>query len=159
MTTSAPVELYCLPIEVKVRDLDTRLRLALRLVDCGASVLIGRKDVVHRLMLSSGVRFVYLTKGALRSTAEFFRDIRSNGGHVCYLDEEGGFYGNWNTFADRNDPEILKHVDAYFAWGTRQQDLLRGSEYGIASDLVHVTGHPRFDLRKPEFEHSCPRPS
>ena len=52
-----------LPIEVKARELDTKIYLALRLVERGFSVVIGAKPQVHKYMLSFNKPLIYFSKG------------------------------------------------------------------------------------------------
>lgn len=146
------IELCCLPIEVKARDVDSRVYLAMQLAEHNYGCLLGRKSGVHRRMFSAQVPFLYITKGARINSAEFFDRIVHHQGKIIYLDEEGALYVDWNDFYDRTHPEILKNVELYFSWGTRQKKLLLSKCASIPADRIVVTGHPRFDLRKRRFQ-------
>ena len=51
-----------LPIEVKARELDTKIYLAL-ISERGFSVVIGAKPQVHKYMLSFNKPLIYFSKG------------------------------------------------------------------------------------------------
>lgn len=146
------VELCCFPVEIKVRGLHARLYLAMKLAGKNFGCLIGPKAGVHQAMFAANVPFLYFSKGARLHGVELFEKIRGAQGHIAYLDEEGAFYSrSWRKFEEKNLAAVLKHIEIYFAWGSKQRDVLLARDRGVSEDRIFVTGHPRFDLRKRQF--------
>lgn len=139
--------IVCLPMEVKSRDLDGRLYLAMRCVQAGHPVLLGRRARVKRFIrkdLAGPVH--YISKGN-RPQEAIYQKIKSCGGSLYLLDEEGA--GNLSYDIHVNHPFILtqQHVERVFVWGERQREYFISN--GADPDKLLVTGNPRFDLCKP----------
>lgn len=136
-----------LPIETKVREFHGKLWLGLNLVERGYDVVLGPVEEI-RSTLDLTAPYVYVTKDPADPSIDFFDELRSAGIAVCGLDPEGGVLPDIDSYT-RKKAEALNHMDAYFAWGTKQADALReiyGDETG-----VFVTGNPRFDLLHPPY--------
>ena len=80
-----------IPMEVKVRELDPRLYLALRCVQKGFRVIFGSKRGAHESMFSLNEPYLYISKGG-SDIDSFFKKTRNHGGHIAVLDEEGGVW-------------------------------------------------------------------
>ncbi|WP_417535292.1 surface carbohydrate biosynthesis protein [Methylophaga sp.] len=141
-----------LPIEVKPRELDAKLLIALEACRRGYSVIIGTK-VVNSL-LHNGPKGIYFYKDASAPLFEQFKYFQSLGHKIVVHDEEG--------LVQQSDADYLKrrvmfptvnHVNIFFCWGTHQADLINRVKKSFKSEVkVKVVGHPRFDLLRMPFK-------
>ena len=81
--------------------------------------------------------------------------MRARGTTLMVLDEEGGIMAGdetrWKQWLDfRVDATALQPQEHLCTWGNWQRDYYRGLDVPNASH-IHTTGHPRFDLYKPQF--------
>ena len=137
-----------LPLEVKTRDLDSRLYLGVKLLEAGYACIIGHKSGVHRLLENADAPFVYLSKGDKKTAIP--RLVKQRGGRFVMLDEEGGVYDkDMRRFGSRIYRNVMSYVDLYLAWGERQRTLLIQQRTAIPEEDIEVVGNPRFDLCKP----------
>lgn len=144
-----------IPIEVLVREFDSRLFLALNCLKSGAKrVVIGRTWYVEEEMFTGKSPYVYLAKGY--NTQESFYDrIARSGGRLAVLDEEGGVYAK-ETDVDmkrggKGNPFMSK-VERAFFWGEKYLDDFQLRNPSIPKTSIVVSGNPRFDLCKKEFD-------
>ena len=73
-----PKDVSCyLPIEVKARELDTKLYLAISLVKKGFSVVIGAKSNIHKQMFKKNKPFIYFDKGISSLNSNFYNAINA----------------------------------------------------------------------------------
>jgi len=142
----------CFPLEVKVRDLDPRLYLAVKFVNEGFPSLIGSKTGVHDYIYSQKSKYIYFDKGLTGTDGEFCNTLIQHGAVIVSLDEEGGVFNKgYKNLLIRYNDSTLKYRALVCAWGEKQKDIiLKNSDY-ITEDTIVVTGHPRFDLRKPSW--------
>ena len=84
-----PKDVTCfLPIEVKARELDTKIYLAMCLVE-EDFLLIGAKPQVHKHMLSYNKPFIYFSKGINPHKCEPYNVIKFSKGLMVEIQEEG----------------------------------------------------------------------
>ena len=143
--------MYCFfPIEVKIRDFESRLLMAYSLTKKNFKCVIGRKSVVNKYASSRNESYLYFAKGMMRKT---YNKIIETGGKFIILDEEGGIFEKdyEKTLRLKNDNEIVPHVDLFFTWGEIQKDFLLNNGKNVDPNKIVVSGNPRFDLCKPEF--------
>ena len=146
------------PVEVIDREFDYRLRLAGECSEPGNRIVIAQHDVMHEF-LSSLRGGVYLGKNVFTTLFPTdlgrYRALRERGIVLVHLDEEGlvedgSDQAVWRTGLGRRlDPSCLQPGDSVCAWGAWQRDFYRSNAPAIAEDIV-ATGHPRFDLCKPD---------
>lgn len=147
------------PLEVINRDLDYRLFLAAEAAHEGNRIFVGQHDAIHRLSKSMEGG-IYLGQYAFRSlfpleTTERYRDIKSRGFTLIHLHEEGAIYyggpDDWKkALQQRIDPRVLDETDWVCTWGDFQRDAFLELAPRCA-EHVRTTGHPRFDLLRPEY--------
>ena len=89
----------------------------------------------------------YIRKSNLR----FVERCRELGITLVVLDTEGGVLQNLETYFSDIAP-LTPLVDLYALWGQKQKESLGRFEEVDDKKLV-VTGHPRFDLYHPKFNH------
>jgi surface carbohydrate biosynthesis protein len=147
------------PIEVINRDLEYRLFLAVRCAHPRNRIFIGQHDAIFRLsrFIDAGI---YLGQYVFRQLfplekGERYRELKERGFSVIHLHEEGAvFYGGPDDWAAalrrRVDPTLFEPDDHLCTWGDFQRDTYRALEPRCA-DNIRTTGHPRFDLYRPEY--------
>lgn len=145
------------PVETINRELDWRLMMAARLAGPGRRIFVGQHDFLERVV-DSARGGVYVGKNVFKS---LFPDVSMSrrdrlvraGIRIVHLDEEGAFFFNgqdeWRRALDRRlEPESLPVESILCTWGAFQATHYR--EFAEGSEVV-VTGHPRFDLYKPQY--------
>lgn len=147
--------LCCFPIEVKLREFDSRLHIGLELLKQGYAVLLGRKEAVHAHMFQAPGRPIYFAKSMRVRSGAFYQRIHARGGIVINLDEEN--YVRLDTAAEnvvlsaRNEEEALVQADLILLWSELQAESVRREAPGLDPEKLVVVGNARFDLRKPRY--------
>jgi len=97
--------------------------------------------------------FVYFDKGFTMNISDGIHDkIRFNHGVIVNLDEEGGVdFKDSSTILARYPEEAFKSCDLVFLWGINQYNFLKENRKSFNESKVIVSGHPRFEMLKPEF--------
>ena len=140
-------------IEIRDRELEGRLLLAMAAAERGHDVLVGTMSALlsHRLWLTPGV---YYDKSLTPKPAkvDLHRRLADAGFAVTSQDEESGLkQPDYAPFARRRfSPETLTSSSAALTWGPHDTGALRDA-YPEWSDRFHMTGSPRVDLWRPEL--------
>lgn len=142
--------LVALPVEIKSRELDSRLYLALKLLFNNIDCIIGNKPAVNDYVFNYGDRYIYIAKSMSLNTHQ---KIKKTGGKFTVLDEEGGVYARdyESSLNLRATDDVLGYVDCYFSWGGVQRDFLLANRENIDDKRIILSGNPRFDLAKKKF--------
>lgn len=138
-----------LPIEVKVRELDQRLHLAMALVEKGFTVVIGKKGGVNRNMFSQSNTFVYFDKGLSPGEKSFYKAIKAANGLIVGIKEEGMFNNldvNIQEFKDNYNNSVSQLFSLIFVWGKRSKEIIEKHCLKINNPNLVVTGSPALDL-------------
>jgi len=150
-------------MEVRARELEGRLLLALAAAERGHHVLLGdlRSMLSHRAWLPPGIYHDKSVTPSRRKVA-FHRSLLQGGFRVTSQDEEHGLLEpDYDSFAARRySEESVGQVDAVMMWGPHDEGSLLRRQPGAASKL-HATGSPRVDLWRPEMAglyHGLPLP-
>ncbi len=95
--------------------------------------------------------YIYLDKGYHRGVSEkLYEVVRQNKGFIVNIDEEGGVdYSDGSTLMGRYSETLFNNANLSFLWGRKQFDLVKNNM--TKENQVIVSGHPRFELLKPEF--------
>ena len=142
------------PLEVKARDLDARLRLALECAKHGFEAVIGHKPSTASVVETFGRNFVFFDKGLEPVKAGYYRHLVEIGGMIVSLDEEGGVYNarsDIRILEGKYHPSVVEHVELVLMWGQSQTDRVLPLYEKSEQHKFVVSGNPRFDLRKPEY--------
>ena len=136
-----------LPLEVVVREFDSKVLLACEAAKNGWIVSVGPKREIARAISKFGPGVV-LVKSLTESEAIQFSAYRRKGCSVVSLDEEGVVtYPEFLTSSIRYSASTTSLADAVFFWGKEQQD-----HFNIAlpeeKSKGLVTGSPRVDFWK-----------
>lgn len=140
------------PIETAVRELPYKLVLSAKFAQAGYECYLGAKGQINRLFEEVSP-FAYFDKGYHPGVSEqIYKKIKAHGGLIINLDEEGGVdFEDNSTLSHRYDDTVFNKCDLIFLWGQRQYDFLQHTKSTFREDKVVVSGHPRFDLLKPQF--------
>ena len=141
-----------IPVESKKREFDGKILLASHLMAAGFTVVLGNKFGVNRELMHSR-NGLYLAKSASNENLELYKEMKKRGHRLVVLDVEGGAL----TKEIRNDllrsyqPEACEYFDFIFVFGEKiREAILRDLDY-VRPEQVVVTGEPRFDLLRPEY--------
>lgn len=145
--------IYVLPLEIKVRDFDSRLYLALKLLadDENSSCIIGDMYEIHPLIRTIEATLVYFSKGLNPWHIKTYKSIKKNNGFIMYLEEEGAVSSkNTTGRSTRYSQRAINYCDRIFSWGIDTKNFIMDT-VDFKSDDIIVSGHPRFDIRKKRF--------
>lgn len=138
-------------VEVRTRDLESRLWAASQLAKLGYTSLIGRRSSVSTLLEQLQVPSLLVEKSLNGEHSPLDAKIAEMGGQVAVLDEEGGIYCGGESYdrviRSRFPEGWAKHYHSFWVWGRRQLESMRK----LPLDRLSLTGNPRFDMCKPEF--------
>lgn len=143
--------LIIMPLETTARELLYKQVLCTFLAREGFQCLLGSKSQINPL-LSRFKGYIYLDKGYHKGTSEsLYSIIKSQGGSIISLDEEGGIdFGDNSTLLGRYAPALFEAADLVFLWGEEQKKIVRSHIKN--PECVKITGHPRFELLKIEYQ-------
>jgi len=145
-----------IPIEVKARELEGKVLVALVAAERGHSVVLGGKEDTLGLARSG-----LLKPGIVHDTAltpstgqvEALRDLVRNGHVITSQDEEHGLLDeSYDTFARvRFSAETNSMASGILCWGAHDAGALRNL-YGFGNgNAIVETGSPRVDFWRREF--------
>jgi surface carbohydrate biosynthesis protein len=140
-----------IPVELQVRELDSKLLLACVAARRGFPSIIGPRREMH-FHIPSFPRSIYLSKSTTSGSKTVFRILRQLGHDVVAWDEEALVHLPPETYYKRRlSPQALKHVSCLFAWGEDNAELWRQYPHMPSGLPIHITGHPRGDLMRREM--------
>lgn len=135
--------LLVIPVEVKARELHSRILLAMEAVSRGCRVLIGSQRSIWQLKgLYGGA--VYFDK----SMAVFYYDkLDAEGMIYVACDEEGlsADSASWYYLNKRHSKELFDRARYFFCWGEAEKELL-DSEFSEYEEKCKVVGNCRADI-------------
>ncbi len=138
-----------LPVELKNREMKSKLLLASFFLHNGWDVVIGEHGQVRDYAMSQKGG-VYIEKDMLYIRAKVLNHMKRNGFLVYAWDEEGLVTGEYERYvAGRLDKSCLEKLDGIIAWGKQQADHIRRFMPEV-SDRVYEYGNPRLDLLRKE---------
>jgi len=139
------------PIEIKARELKSKILLSLECAKRGMRAYIGSKTAINMLYpkLDSGI---YFHKSGDR--VERINRIKNHCSHFVIIDEEvGPAIPNdflYQTLKNRLRPDAIKHIDKIFLIGEKYKNIAKNVYDKSENDLI-ATGWPRIDLWRKEF--------
>ena len=142
-------------LEVSVRELDSKLLLAVIAASRGHDVIISNTESlikgIERKFLKPGV---FHTKSLTPGKEKIMRHkkIINAGCKLTSIDEEGGLvdYGYAKMIRFRYDSQTIKQASAVFTWGPEDFQAIKKSFPSYRKN-IHMTGSPRVDLWRPIF--------
>ncbi|ETA70198.1 hypothetical protein [Candidatus Pelagibacter ubique] len=145
-------------IEVKRRELESRLLLAMAAAERGHQVLLGASnltlDLVKQKKLKPGIIF---EKSIVPSKKRInqLRAYKKNNCKITVIDEEGGFINNNFTtefLKERFSAQSVALTDKVFTWGTRDYKKFI-NYFNKFKNKFSRTGNPRIDFWRKEFNY------
>lgn len=158
--SSLPKANILFPLETTVREFESKILLAAKILRPDRRVYLGHQQAMIRLLphLHGGI---YVGKNLLRPhyvhEREEYDALKAAGIVVMYLDEEGAVFAgspdDWRTaLLTRIDPRLWEPDDYVCAWGEFQRAYYANLP-GEPGAKVVTTGHPRFDLYDEPYRH------
>lgn len=139
-----------LPIEVKNRELISRLLLGLNLLtrlDC--EIIIGSQRDLGNYN-GNMINCLYLDKSISVKKFNFIKQISKNNDYFS-LDEEGSYYWFEDvTFYLRFSKKLLNMVDKILLWGKKDESFLKKRKL-LNNKKFLVFGNPKFELLTKPF--------
>jgi surface carbohydrate biosynthesis protein len=141
-----------IPIEIAARELLSKVYLCHHLASRGLRCYLGSKHQIS-VLTEKLSNYIYLDKGYHKNISEsIYAQIKKNNGLIVSLDEEGAVdYPDGSTLQSRYSKSLFENADLVFMWGSAQLDLIKNN--AGANQKVKITGHPRFEMLKPEFNY------
>jgi len=141
-----------LSVEVKTRELDAKLLIAMAAASAGLKVVLGQQWLMNENLaaMPPGIMFF---KGLNRIQVLNMRNARKCGHLVVAGDEEAMGLADAEYMNRDVHPDAAKFCDVVFAQGPRHLDALKATDFAQRSEIL-LTGNPRIDLLRPEFRAS-----
>lgn len=152
-----------IPIEIKVREMESRLLLAFEAAERGHDVIIGSKQytfgLAERGLLKPGI-FLEKSLTPGDDKIEKLKLLRQQGHVITCQDEEHGLsVESYDNFAKtRFSNESLKYASKVFCWGSHDIEALKQC-FPTFFNVFSNTGSPRVDLWREEFNRFYQEPS
>ena len=140
-----------IPLEIKTRELESKLLVSFEAADNNFKVIIGRKDNIFKKLLYMEKGILLWSFGNVKNYEWIFKYIKNLGHKIATIDEEGLLFLNKEIYAKyRISLEALENVEICFAWGNIHKEAII-YKAPKSKDKIVLIGNPRFDLLRPEF--------
>ena len=142
-----------IPIETTSRELISKILLSQQLASNGFEIYLGQKGKINRL-----IRFfkngIYIDKGYHKGQSEkTYKILKERKFYILSLDEENAVdFKNNQQLNDRFPDDVLGIFDKIFLWGGFQYNFLKDKRPSFNEKHTIISGHPRFELLKNEFQ-------
>ncbi|MBF0233352.1 MAG: hypothetical protein HQK65_09995 [Desulfamplus sp.] len=145
-------------IEIKIRELESRLLLALEAAERGHTVVLGCKTETVDLASTGVLKPGLVHDKSITPSGKnigVFRGLKDNGCILTSQDEEHGlFHESYDKFASQRFSEkTLQFAEKVFCWGKHDIKPLQRI-FPEFNEKFKLTGSPRVDLWRPEFNTS-----
>lgn len=143
-------------VEIKERELDSRILFAFYAASRGHNILIGYESLFRNLLKYRLLKPGIILDKSIRPKYEKIKEIKffkKKEFKYFSLDEEGGLtHPNIEYFlTKRYSEETIKLVDGIFFWGEKDANYIN-SKFSNYTNKYFKTGNPRVDLWKPDFD-------
>jgi len=141
-----------IPVETTSRELLYKIYLCHHLALKGFQCYLGRKSYINYL-IKNLKGYIYIDKGYHKNVSEtIYTHVKNKNGIIINIDEEGGIdFNDGSTIIHRYTKTLFDNAYLTFMWGNQQYELVKKNMN--KENKVVVTGHPRFELLKPEFHY------
>jgi surface carbohydrate biosynthesis protein len=137
-----------LVLEVKGRELDSRLSFSIYAAQNGYSVTVCKKGYLLSKLKYLKPGIVILKSIGIKNI-KFIKEIKKYGHKCCSMDEEGLLFWTPEIYCrKRINEEIMSSIDFLFMWGINDYQAVL-EKYPQYKKKLKITGSPRFDLLKP----------
>lgn len=133
-------------IEIKKRELESRIYFAMKAAIQGYSVCIGKKSsfYYYRKIAEKGI---VILKSIGVDNAKIINQANQNGHIPCAWDEEGMTFFEKEYNDRRLDIENLRNLRLFFTWGNIDTKIIN-HYYPDQAEKIHRTGNSRIDVLK-----------
>ena len=142
-----------LPLEIKARELESKVLLASEASSRGFSAIIGHNSLLQR-GLSSGALppGLYFDKSLSRHKYHRLQRLWARGNKIASLDEESGLLSfDYTSFLrERSCHTTTELASAVFCWGTHDAENWRDA-YHQFRNKIFISGSPRVDFWRYDF--------
>ncbi|KHF25378.1 surface carbohydrate biosynthesis protein [Solemya velum gill symbiont] len=143
---------YYFDVEIKKRELLSRLLLAAMLAERGCHTFVGprarRKEQFDRLSLTSGA---VVKKSIPAHAIDQIRGLHDSGFGCIAMDEEGLLVDNLERFATvKQSPQTVSLTEKIFLWGDKQREFLK-QRYPLDEEKFLTPGNVRVLLWKNRY--------
>lgn len=141
-----------IPIETSIRELTYKVYFIHSLVGKGFHCYLGNKLAIMYLVRRLN-NYIFVDMGYHKGVSDsVYQTVKQNNGIIVNLDEEGAVdFSDGSTLLKRYSKTLFSNADLTCLWGSKQYELLKQNMN--RENKVLVTGHPRFELLKPEFHY------
>lgn len=135
-----------------VRELESKLLLSSFLIEKGFNVIIGRAGYL-RDNFSFLPRGIYFDLRFSKTRSEVFKKAVKYGHKIVTIDEESVSAPNLKSFyLNHIDNETLNLTERIFCWGKVHSNIIKSILSDNNKKKIIESGHPRFDILRPEFD-------
>lgn len=148
-----PAKHLYFPLEIKARELESKLMLCSEACCQGFAPIIGHNSLLQRGLVSGALqKGLFFDKSLSAHKYKKFRDLSRTGNSVASIDEESGLLSfDYSEFIkERSSIDTATLASAIFCWGSHDAESWKG-KYPNLTDKIHATGSPRVDFWRPEF--------
>ena len=143
------------PLEVKIRELDSKLILILNLLKNSNNdweIIFGYYKNINQFIEKdkSNIPFILLLKG-MENYYSFFEKIFNSKGKIVLLDEEGGVFSKYEEkYFPRvgYDNSLIQYIEKVFLWGNNEKENWLKRHQQMNENKGVVSGNPRFEISK-----------
>jgi surface carbohydrate biosynthesis protein len=138
-----------LPMEIAVRELDSRLLIALMAVERGMEVVLGQKWLMEA-NIAAMPRGMWIFKTLTRRDGMQMKKAKAAGHLVASLDEEVAAFGEGSGGLQGVSEEAAVACDQIYCLGAAYRDSVV-KKWPALRDKLELTGNPRWDFLRPEL--------
>ena len=137
-------------VEIKKRDLLSRLTVAALLAERGHHVFIGDRHQINS-MKKIIPKATVVRKSVRTNNITLLNDFINSGYKVVHMEEEGVLFSDMEKYIDLNmSPDVVNFPDIHLVWGEKQADYLKNL-YPKLRDKFLKVGNPRLYLWKNRY--------
>jgi len=137
-------------VEIKKRDLLSRLTVAALLAERGHHVFIGDRHQINS-MKKIIPKATVVRKSVRTNNITLLNDFINSGYKVVHMEEEGVLFSDMEKYIDLNmSPDVVNFPDIHLVWGEKQADYLKNL-YPKLRDKFLKVGNPRLHLWKNSY--------
>jgi len=137
-------------VEIKKRDLLSRLTVAALLAERGHHVFIGDRHQINS-MKKIIPKATVVRKSVRTNNIILLNDFINSGYKVVHMEEEGVLFSDMEKYIDLNmSPDVVNFPDIHLVWGEKQADYLKNL-YPKLRDKFLKVGNPRLHLWKNSY--------
>ena len=144
-----------IPLEIKTRELDSKLLIALKLLSLSNDwkVIFGYYKKVGDYWRTKNIKNFVLLETGLDKDEERYLKIYKKNSFAIILDEEGGVFAKSQISFPRGGFEnnCIKYLEKIFVWGPQEKKLWKLRHKNIDPNKIIISGNPRFELCKTNY--------